>query len=516
MVENREGESRVLSVVKSGGVVGIDGFVVDVEVNISQGLPQFITVGLPDTAVKESRERVRSAIVSAGYRFPVKKIVVNLAPADIQKQGTLYDLPVAVGILVSSGIIPPEKVEDFAFIGELALDGSLRRIRGALSITSGLKEAGITKVIIPEESSFEAALIDGVEVYGFKNLREIVDFLKGYLDKKPVQVDIEAVLSEGAVYPDFSEIKGQHSVKRAMEIAAAGFHNLLMIGSPGSGKSMMAKAFPSILPPISFREAIETTKIHSIAGILDGFIVRSRPFRAPHHTSSDIALIGGGSFPKPGEVSLAHNGVLFLDEFPEFKRTALEVLRQPIEDRQVVISRASGRYVFPAKFQLLAAANPCPCGYSNDPLRECKCSPVEIRRYRSKLSGPIVDRIDMISWVSSIPPEELSSMSCGEDSSTIRERVIKAVEIQEKRFDGYPVNFNSEMSPSMIDRFVVLEDSAESLLISAARKYNLTARGFHRVLKVSRTIADLDGSEKVLVKHIVEALNYRLSDELYS
>jgi len=506
----------LLSVIKSGGVIGIDGFVVDVEVNITQGLPQFITVGLPDTAVKESRERVKSAVVNAGFKFPVKKIVVNLAPADIPKQGTLYDLPVAIGILVSAGIIPSERVSDFAFVGELALDGSLRKIKGALPIISGLKESGITKVIVPEKNSLESSLVEGVEVYGFKNLREIIDFLKGYLEKKPVELDVKSILSDTSNYPDFSEIKGQHSVKRALEIAAAGFHNLLMIGSPGSGKSMMAKAFPSILPPISFGEAIETTKIHSIAGILDGYIVKSRPFRSPHHTSSDIALIGGGSFPKPGEVSLAHNGVLFLDEFPEFKRTALEVLRQPIEDRQVVISRASGRYVFPAKFQLLTASNPCPCGYKNDPVRECKCSPLEIRRYRSKLSGPIIDRIDMISWVSSIPPEELSSMSSGENSSSIRERVVKAVEVQRQRFEEFPINFNSEMTPSMIDRFVALESSAESLLLSVAKKYNLTARGFHRVLKVGRTIADLDGSEKVLVKHIIEAINYRLSDELYS
>ncbi|NPA16598.1 MAG: YifB family Mg chelatase-like AAA ATPase, partial [Aquificae bacterium] len=328
----------MLSVVKSGGVVGIDGFVVDVEVNISQGLPQFITVGLPDTAVKESRERVRSAIVSAGYRFPVKKIVVNLAPADIPKQGTLYDLPVAVGILVSSGVIPSESTGGVGFVGELALDGSLRGIKGALSIASGLKDAGIKKLVLPESNSFEAALVEGIEVYGFNHLKEIVDFLKGFNGKKPVRVSFESLTSDYSSFPDFSEIKGQHTVKRALEIAAAGFHNILMIGSPGSGKSMMAKAFPSILPPLSFEEALETTKIHSIAGILDGYIVKSRPFRSPHHTSSDIALIGGGSFPKPGEVSLAHNGVLFLDEFPEFKRTALEVLRQPIEDREVVIS----------------------------------------------------------------------------------------------------------------------------------------------------------------------------------
>jgi len=503
----------LLSTVISGGVLGIDGYKVDVE--ITSGLPQFITVGLPDTAVKESRERVKSAIVNSGFSFPLRRITVNLAPADIPKQGTLYDLPIAVGILASAGVIPVEKLKEYGFVGELALDGSLRKIKGALSIATGLKGAGIKKLILPEDSSFEAGLVDGIQVYGFKSLKEIVDYFVGDLHKEAVKVDLEGLFLENPPYPDFSEIKGQHSVKRALEIAAAGFHNVLMIGSPGSGKSMMAKAFPSILPPLTFEEAIETTKIHSIAGILDGYIVRSRPFRSPHHTASDIALIGGGSIPKPGEVSLAHNGVLFLDEFPEFKRTALEVLRQPIEDREVVISRATGRYRFPARFQLIAAANPCPCGYKNDPAVECRCSPAEIRRYRNKLSGPILDRIDMVSWVSSIPPEELSSMSAGENSSTIRERVLKAVEIQKERFRDYPINFNSEMSPSMIDGLVKLEPEAENVLIAASRKYGLTARGYHRVLKVSRTIADLEGSEKVQTKHVIEAVNYRISDELY-
>ena len=504
----------MLSVIKSGGVWGIDGYVVDVEVNISQGLPQFITVGLPDTAVKESRERVKSAIVNSGFSFPLRKITVNLAPADIPKQGTLYDLPVAVGILSCSGMIPYERVKDFAFVGELALDGSLRRIKGALPIAYGLKGKGIKNLIIPQENSGEASLINGISVYGFSSLKDIIDFFLEDRDVKPVKSSINTIFNDYSIYPDFSEIKGQYSVKRALEIAAAGFHNIMMVGSPGSGKSMMAKAFPSILPPMSLDEAIETTKIHSVAGILKEEIVRNRPFRNPHHTLSDVALIGGGSVPKPGEVSLAHNGVLFLDEFPEFKRSALEVLRQPMEDRKVVISRATGRYVFPAKFQLVAAANPCPCGYKNDTLKECRCSPIDIKRYKGKLSGPILDRIDMVCFVSSVPPEELSKMSEGEKSESIRERVLKAYEIQKNRFIEYPINFNSEMTPLLIERFVELEASAENALNVAAKKYGFTARGYHRILKVSRTVADLEGSEKVRLKHIIEAINLRMSEDL--
>ncbi|MDQ7055602.1 MAG: YifB family Mg chelatase-like AAA ATPase, partial [Persephonella sp.] len=502
------------SVIKSGGVWGVEGYVVDVEVNISQGLPQFITVGLPDTAVKESRERVKSAIVNSGFSFPLRKITVNLAPADIPKQGTLYDLPVAIGILTSAGMIPYEKIKDFAFVGELALDGNLRKIKGALPIAYSLKEKGIKNLIIPEKNSGEASLVDSINIYGFSSLKEIIDFFSEDTDRKPAEKSVTEGFNDYSIYPDFYEIKGQYSVKRALEIAAAGFHNIMMIGSPGSGKSMMAKAFPSILPPMSLEEAIETTKIHSVAGILEDEIVKGRPFRNPHHTLSEVALIGGGSVPKPGEVSLAHNGVLFLDEFPEFKRSALEVLRQPMEDRKVVISRATGRYIFPAKFQLVAAANPCPCGYRNDPQKECRCSPVEIRRYNNKLSGPVLDRIDMVCYVGSVPPEELSKMSEGEKSENIRERVVRAYEIQKNRFREHPINFNSEMSPSMIERFVELEPSAESALNVAAKKYGFTARGYHRVLKVSRTVADLEGSEKIKLKHVIEAVNMRVSQEV--
>ena len=507
----------MLSTVKSGGVLGVDGYIVHVEVNITQGLPQFITVGLPDTAVKESRERVKSAIVNVGFQFPLRKIVINLAPADIPKQGTLYDLPIAVGILTGAGIIPEEKIRETAFVGELALDGTLRKVKGVLPIAITLKEKGIKNIILPEENKKEAALVRGINVYGFNSLKDVVMFLNGDIDKNPVKLNFSEIFSdEENAYLDFSEIKGQYAVKRALEIAAAGFHNVLMIGSPGSGKSMMAKAFPSILPPMDFEEAIETTKIHSVAGILDSFIVKNRPFVSPHHTTSDVAIIGGGSIPKPGAVSIAHNGVLFLDELPEFKRSVLEVLRQPLEDREVVISRASGRFKFPAKFQLIAAANPCPCGYRNDPNKECRCSPKEIKRYIGKLSGPLIDRIDISVYVNPVPPEELSSIETGESSKEIRERVLKAVDIQKKRFKGIGINFNSEMTPSMIEKFVKLESSAENALNLAAKKYGFTARGYHRILKVSRTIADLEASEEVKLKHIIEAINYRISEEIAS
>ncbi len=506
----------MLSIVKSGGVLGVDGYVVNVEVNITQGLPQFITVGLPDTAVKESRERVKSAITNIGLQFPLRKIIINLSPADIPKQGTIYDLPIAVGILSSSGKIQEKSIKNTAFIGELALDGSLRKVKGALPIAIKLKEKGIKSIVVPEENKKEVALIKGIDVYGFKNLKEIILFLNGELEKYPTVLDLSDILSnQNNSYPDFSEIKGQYTVKRALEIAAAGFHNVLMIGSPGSGKSMMAKAFPSILPPLTFEEAIETTKIHSVAGILDSFIVKKRPFVSPHHTTSDVAIIGGGTVPKPGAVSIAHNGVLFLDELPEFKRTVLEVLRQPLEDREVVISRASGRFKFPAKFQLIAAANPCPCGYRNDPNKECRCSPKEIRRYMNKLSGPLLDRIDINVYVNPVPPEELSGISPGEKSEKIRERVIEAVNLQKKRFKGISINFNSEMLPSMIEKFVILKPEAENVLNTAAKRYALTARSYHRVLKLARTIADLEKKEKVETKHIIEALNFKLPENIF-
>ncbi len=507
----------MLSIIKSGGTLGVDGYIVDVEVNISQGLPQFITVGLPDASVKESRERVKSAITNIGLSFPLRKITVNLAPADIVKQGTLYDLPISIGILAGSGVIKEESLKDVAFIGELALNGNLRRVKGILPIALELKNKGFKRFIVPEENAKEAALVKDLDVYGFKNLMDIVQFLNGERQTEPVSISLEDVFEpDYSVIGDFSEVKGQVYLKRALQIAAAGFHNVLMIGSPGSGKTMIARRFVGILPPMTFEEAIETTKIHSIAGVLKDYIVRERPFRSPHHTVSDIALIGGGSYPKPGEVSLAHNGVLFLDELPEFKRTVLEVLRQPIEDKVVSISRASGRFEFPAKFQFIAAANPCPCGYKNDPLKECKCSPKEIKRYLSKLSGPLLDRIDISVNVLPVKPEDLSKMEDGESSKSIREKVLTAVEIQRGRFKDYPINFNSEMTPALMKKFIQLEPEAEQTLNLSVKRFNLTARSYHRILKVARTTADLSSSEKIKTQHIIEAINFKLNEDLIS
>ncbi|RMA96038.1 YifB family Mg chelatase-like AAA ATPase [Hydrogenothermus marinus] len=506
----------MLSIIKSGGVLGIDGYIVDVEVSLSKGLPQFLTVGLPDTAVKESKERVKSAITNSGFNFPSKKIVVNLAPADIQKQGTLYDLPIAIGILNNTGIINSD-LEKTAFIGELALDGKLRKVKGVLPIALKLKEEGFERIILPGENENEAGLVKDLKVYGFNHLKEIVDFLNGNISKNPVKIDIDSIFNiEENSLLDFKDVKGQYSVKKALEIAAAGFHNLLMIGSPGSGKTMLARRFISILPPLTFEEAIETTKIHSVAGELNDFIIRTRPFIEAHHTASDVSIIGGGTIPKPGLVSLAHNGVLFLDELPEFKRNVLEVLRQPLEDKKVSVSRASGKFEFPANFQLIAAANPCPCGYKTDPYKECTCSQNQIKRYLGKISGPLLDRIDILVNVMPVKTEDLSKKEEGESSKNIRERVLKAVEIQKERFKDLPINFNSQMSSSMVDKFVNLKPEAENILKTYINRYKLTARSYYKILKVSRTLADLENKNQVETKHIIEAINYKVSEDIFS
>lgn len=506
----------MLSVVRSGGVIGIEGYVVDVEVNLANGLPQFITVGLPDTAVKESRERVRAAIESVGFKFPLKRITVNLAPADMMKIGTLYDLPIAVGILKSTKVIKEENLSKTAFVGELALNGELRKVRGILPIVIKLKDEGFERIVLPVDNQQEASIISGIDVYGFRNLREIVDFLNGEMEKSPVKTDINDSYFQvdHSSYGDFSEVRGQYTVKRALEIAAAGRHNVLLIGSPGAGKTMAVKRLPSILPPLSVEEAIEITKIHSISGILKDSIIRERPFRQVHHTASDVSLIGGGTFPKPGEVSLAHLGILFLDELPEFSRKTLEVLRQPLEDREITISRANSKVRFPANFQLVATANPCPCGFRFDPKKECRCTPVEIKRYLGKISGPLLDRIDLSVTVMPVDPSELSNKPTGEPSASIRERVIKAVQIQKERFEAEPINYNSEMSPSHIEKYAKLSKQAVETLNTAATKISLSARSYHRVIKVARTIADLNGEEEILPNHVIEAIRYKVNDNL--
>lgn len=506
----------MLSVIKSAGVIGIDGYLIDVEVNITNGLPQFITVGLPDAAVKESKERVKAAIESIGFKFPIKRITVNLAPADTIKVGTLYDLPIAIGILKSSGIIKDDNLSKTAFIGELALNAELRKVKGVVPIVIKLKEEGFEKIVLPIENQEEASIVDGIDVYGFENLMDIIRFLNGDLKKDPIKADLGYSIFEiqSGKYGDFSEVKGQYSVKRALEISAAGRHNVLLIGSPGSGKTMAVKRLPSILPPLTIEEAIEITKIYSTTGLLKEKIVRERPFRQVHHTASDVSLIGGGTFPKPGEVSLAHLGVLFLDELPEFNRRALEVLRQPLEDREVVISRASSKVKFPANFQLVATANPCPCGFRFDPKKECRCTPAEIKRYLGKISGPLLDRIDIAVTVNPVDPSELSSKPSGESSSVIRQRVIKAVNIQRDRFKDESIKYNSEMTPNHIEKFAKLSNQALDILNTAAAKLSLSARSYHRIIKVARTIADLNGEEEILPNHITEAIRYKVNENI--
>ncbi|MFA4916077.1 MAG: YifB family Mg chelatase-like AAA ATPase [Syntrophales bacterium] len=496
-------------------VIGIDSYPVDVEVDISAGLPRFSTVGLPDVAVRESKDRIKAAIKNSGYRFPRNHVTVNLAPADIKKEGTGFDLPIAVGILAAEGIIKSDLLPDYVLTGELSLDGRIKGVHGVISVAFQAKETGIKGIIVPSENALEAAMVEAIDVVPVETLSDVVEFLNGNREIEPLKIDIAEVFKNNLHYPfDFDEIRGQDQAKRALEVAAAGGHNIIMVGPPGSGKTMLAQRLSTILPDLSLEEAIETTKIFSVAGLLEkrDSLLGTRPFRAPHHTVSDAGLVGGGHIPKPGEISLAHHGILFLDELPEFKKNVLEALRQPLESGSVTITRSSIAATYPAKFMLVAAMNPCPCGYYGDPHRACRCAPQHIHQYQARISGPLLDRIDIHIEVPSIRYRDLTGRYTGESSGIIKDRISRARVIQKNRFNGQGILLNARMSDRQIREYCIIDGDSRKLIEMAIDRLGFSARAYTRILKVARTIADIEGERDIRSCHVAEAIQYRNLD----